>query len=40
MAMRRWPHDQKSKPEVNSHDVINERLKDKCVDLSDYKILM
>jgi len=22
MAMRRWPHDQKSKPEVNSRDAI------------------
>ena len=39
MAMRRWPRDQKSKPEVNSRDVSKwtiERLKHMCVDLSDY----
>ena len=40
-AMQRWPRDQRSKPEVNSRDVIkwtssNERLKHKCVDLSYY----
>jgi len=36
MVMRRWPRDQKAKPEVNSRDVINEALKDKCVDLRHY----
>ena len=39
-AMRRWPLDQKSKPEVNSRDVINESLKHMCVDLSDYNIYL
>ena len=42
MAMRRWPRDQKSKPEVNSRDVSKwtiERLKHMCVDLSDYNII-
>ena len=33
-AMQRWPRDQKSKPEVNSCNVI--RLKHKFVDLSYY----
>jgi len=36
MVMRRWPRDQMSKPEVNSRDVINKRLKHKCVDLIGY----
>ena len=38
MAMRRWPRDQMSKPEVNSLTSSNEGLKDKCVDLSDYSL--
>jgi len=37
--MRRWPRDQKSKPEVNSRDdSSNESQKHKCVDLNDYNI--
>jgi len=35
-AMQRWSRDQKSKPEVNSRDVIKWICEDKCVDLSDY----
>jgi len=37
MAMRRWPRDQKSKPEVNSRDVIKWMSEAyMCVDLGDY----
>jgi len=40
-AMRRWPRNQKSKPEVNSRNVIKwKSQKHKCVDLSDYNIYL
>jgi len=36
-VMQRWSRDQKSKPKVNSRDVIKWRSEGyKCVDLSDY----
>jgi len=33
--MRRWPHDQKSKPEVNSRDVIKWRSEALCASISE-----
>jgi len=34
MAMRRWPRDQKSKPEVNSRDVIKWMSEALCASIS------